>query len=97
METFVFDLKESLGQSPILDEVTKVHLEDDRTLEVTLNQSQNLNKVFAQLNALNIEVMSMRNKANRLEELFMGVVDSHFHDGKMSDGMNDGFGHKDNA
>lgn len=83
LETFVFDLKEVLNETPILNDVMKSYLADAKTLEITLNKSQNLNAVFAQLNALNIEVMSMRNKANRLEELFMGVVDSHFHDGKM--------------
>ncbi len=82
LETFVFDLNEPLTQLPVLNDVVKAHLADDKTLEITLNQSQNLNAVFAQFNALNIKVMSMRNKANRLEELFMGVVDSHFQSGK---------------
>lgn len=76
-ETFVLDLKDELTYVPTLDDVTHAHLADNKTLQITLNNAQNLNAVFAQLTKQNIQVMSMRNKANRLEELFMGVVDSH--------------------
>ncbi|MCL1623588.1 ABC transporter ATP-binding protein [Moraxella sp. Tifton1] len=80
LETFVFDLKDELLTLPKFDAVTDANLVDNKTLEITLNKEQHLNAVFACLNALNISVLSMRNKANRLEELFMKVVDSHFHD-----------------
>ncbi|STZ10115.1 Daunorubicin/doxorubicin resistance ATP-binding protein DrrA [Moraxella caviae] len=84
-ETFVFDLAQPLASVPLFERVVKAALSDDRTLEITLNNTQNLNDVFAQLNAHGILVQSMRGKANRLEELFMGVVDSHFGDGSMAD------------
>ena len=50
-------------------------LAEDGSLEVEVNKDQNLNDVFAALSAQGIEVVSMRNKANRLEELFMHVVE----------------------
>ena len=43
-------------------------------LEVDLNKSQNLNDIFKQLSAANIEVLSMRNKSNRLEALFVSLI-----------------------
>ncbi len=88
LETFVFDLKDELKNTPTLNNITHINLADNKTLEITLNKTQNLNDVFTQLNHLNIQIVSMRNKANRLEELFMGVVDSHFHDGKMKNNNN---------
>ena len=87
LETFVFDLKYALKSLPNFNHIMYAKLTDANTLEITLNQSQNLNEVFRQFNDLNIQVLSMRNKANRLEELFMGVVDSHFHKGKMSESV----------
>jgi ABC-2 type transport system ATP-binding protein len=47
---------------------------DDHTLEADLNKSQNLNQVFELLTAENIEVLSMRNKSNRLEALFVNLI-----------------------
>lgn len=76
-ETFVLDLKDELSYVPALGNITHAHLVDNKTLQITLNNTQNLNAVFTQLTKQNIQVMSMRNKANRLEELFMGVVDGH--------------------
>lgn len=48
---------------------------DEVTLEIEVDKSQSLNKVFAELSAQSIRVNSMRNKANRLEELFLELVD----------------------
>lgn len=75
IETFVFDLDSPLTTSLNIDDVTDVKQPDDLTLEVTLTEGQSLNGVFAQLNQRGIEVSSMRNKANRLEELFMRLVE----------------------
>ena len=47
----------------------------DGDIEVAMDRSQNLNQLFSQLNNNGIEIQSMRNKANRLEELFLGLVD----------------------
>lgn len=77
VETFVFDLVQPLTQKLVIDKVTEVKQPDELTLEVTLTEGESLNCVFEQLNALNIEVASMRNKANRLEELFMRLVDQN--------------------
>ena len=48
----------------------------DCEIEVVIGPSHNLNELFQQLNEREITVVSMRNKANRLEELFMRLVDS---------------------
>ena len=48
---------------------------DDHTLEVETSKDQDLNEVFAALTAQGIHVVSMRNKANRLEELFLSMVE----------------------
>ena len=50
---------------------------DEQTLEVTLTEGESLNGVFNQLSEQGITVASMRNKANRLEELFMRLVDKN--------------------
>ena len=51
-----------------------VRLLDDTTLEVDVTKDQGINGVFAELSQLGIEVASMRNKANRLEEIFMRMI-----------------------
>jgi ABC-2 type transport system ATP-binding protein len=50
-------------------------LADDHTLEVEVSKGQSLNDIFTQLTAQGIGVNSMRNKVNRLEELFIRLVD----------------------
>uniref|UniRef100_UPI0038793DBB ABC transporter ATP-binding protein n=1 Tax=Psychrobacter ciconiae TaxID=1553449 RepID=UPI0038793DBB len=75
VETFVFDLAEPLTQKVALKGVTDVAQTDALTLEVTLSEGESLNGVFTQLSEQHIKVASMRNKANRLEELFMRLVD----------------------
>jgi len=75
VETFVFDLAEPLTQKVTLLGVTDVAQTDALTLEVTLSEGESLNGVFEQLSDQGIGVASMRNKANRLEELFMRLVD----------------------
>jgi ABC-2 type transport system ATP-binding protein len=52
-----------------------LELADDGSLEVVVTKDQNLNGIFAALSERGIEVVSMRNKANRLEELFMRLVE----------------------
>jgi len=53
----------------------RVSAPDESTLEVEGSKEQNLNEIFAALAAAGGEVLSMRNKANRLEELFMRLVE----------------------
>jgi ABC-2 type transport system ATP-binding protein len=49
---------------------------DDHTIEVDVSKEHGLNDIFARLTAAGIEVVSMRNKVNRLEELFMRLVEA---------------------
>jgi ABC-2 type transport system ATP-binding protein len=73
-ETFELNLREPLSQLPPLDgyAVTQV---DDTTLEVQVNKSQDVNTLFSLLSQHHIKVTSMRNKVNRLEELFVRLVE----------------------
>jgi ABC-2 type transport system ATP-binding protein len=73
-ETFVLNLRNSLDTAPRLEGYGIV-LVDDHTLEVETAKEQNLNDVFGRLSSLGIEVLSMRNKVNRLEEIFMRLVE----------------------
>ena len=75
-EVFVLDLKEPLAEFPQLPGYSgQLVVEDDcYGLEVEVEKGQSLNDVFAALSARGIEVISMRNKANRLEELFVSMT-----------------------
>ena len=75
-EVFVLNLRDERAEVPQLPGF-KALLADPRTLEIEMTKSQSLNDVFAQLSAQGIAVHSMRNKVNRLEELFMRLVDSN--------------------
>jgi ABC-2 type transport system ATP-binding protein len=74
VETFVFNLRDALTAAPPLPGY-HVRLVDDHTLEVEVSKEENLNDIFARLSALGIEVLSMRNKVNRLEEIFIRLVE----------------------
>jgi len=50
-------------------------MSDDHTLEIEVSKEQNLNEIFSRLSTTGIEVLSMRNKSNRLEEMFMRLVE----------------------
>ena len=69
-ETFVLDLLEPLETAPRLP-VRCVQLVDPCTLEVEISRDQPMNVLFQALNEQRIQVMSLRNKSNRLEQLFM--------------------------
>ena len=77
VETFVFDLETPLTRQLDLTGITGLSQPDEQTLEVTLTEGESLNGVFNQLSEQGITVASMRNKANRLEELFMRLVDKN--------------------
>jgi len=74
-EVFVLSLAQELDSAPELEGFGSM-LRDDGELEVEMGPSRNLNELFEQLDAKNITVVSLRNKANRLEELFMRLVES---------------------
>ncbi|PCJ31786.1 MAG: ABC transporter [Gammaproteobacteria bacterium] len=73
-ETFVLDLASALPADFKLANFTIQQL-DDTTLEVDLQRDDNLNHLFSALTEQHIEVRSMKNKANRLEELFLNLVE----------------------
>ncbi len=72
-ETFVLDLRDPM---PTLPEITGYALQqmDDTTLEVSITRERGLNALFQSLGERGIEVISMRNKQNRLEQLFIDMV-----------------------
>lgn len=72
-ETFILDV-DPPTHLPSSDHFT-IKQTDEVTLEIELNKTQSLNKVFAELSLQGIRVNSMRNKANRLEELFIELVE----------------------
>ncbi|MGB8693481.1 MAG: ABC transporter ATP-binding protein [Steroidobacteraceae bacterium] len=74
-ETFVLNLRSPLAAAPQVTGFALTRV-DDTTLEAEVSKSQSLNELFAQLTPLGIEVVSMRNKVNRLEEVFMRLVEN---------------------
>ena len=74
-EVFVLSLRDPLDAAPDLPGF-ETALVEECELEVALNAGDDLNTLFDALDMKNINVLSLRNKANRLEELFMGLVES---------------------
>lgn len=73
-ETFILDLKTPLPASFLLPNINYQSI-DDHTLEVELKQGDGLNTLFSLLSEQKVEVCSLKNKANRLEELFLALVE----------------------
>ncbi|WP_256692838.1 ABC transporter ATP-binding protein [Histophilus somni] len=71
-ETFILDLALS-SSTPKVDNYN-VTIIDELTMEVEVKRGQGLNQLFSQLSEQGIIVLSMRNKANRLEELFVSMA-----------------------
>jgi ABC-2 type transport system ATP-binding protein len=74
-ETFLFSLRNPVHSVPQLAGY-RVALVDDHTVEVEMSKEQSLNDIFARLSGQGIDVVSMRNKVNRLEEMFMRLVEN---------------------
>ena len=74
VETFVLDIREPLSVAPQIEGM-QFKLRDEFALEVSLPKQKSLNTLFASLDKLGVHVLSMRNKSNRLEELFLRLVD----------------------
>ena len=74
-ETFILDLQESVEEPPNVPNY-ELRQSDATTLEVDVEKGRSLNALFASLSDMNIHVVSMRNKVNRLEELFVSLVKS---------------------
>jgi len=73
VETFILDLREPVSHCPQVEGM-EITLRDSRTLVASLPKKKSLNLLFAELARQNIQVLSMRNKANRLEELFLRLL-----------------------
>jgi ABC-2 type transport system ATP-binding protein len=72
-ETFVLNLREVIAAAPRLDGY-QVDWVNEHEIEVEVTREQDLNGVFTMLSAAGLHVVSMRNKANRLEELFLRLT-----------------------
>ena len=73
VQGFVLDLEEPLDKAPAIDNYS-LRLDDPLTLVTAINKDSSINKLFDELNKLNIKVKSMRNESNRLEELFIEMI-----------------------
>ena len=76
VETFVLDLSSVDTELPTVEGVKLIRI-DEHTLEAEMSRAHDLNSLFAALSARGITVTSMRNKANRLEELFVRLIENN--------------------
>jgi ABC-2 type transport system ATP-binding protein len=74
-ESFVFDCAQPFAALPSIPGAELTALDDHR-FEIRVDRRRSLNEIFAHLDAAGIDVRSLRNKSNRLEELFMDLVQS---------------------
>ncbi len=74
-ETFILDFDKTLFELPEIQDFD-LKLIDDHTIEVEVSTEQNLNHLFTELEKQHLTVTSMRNKSNRLEELFVHIVNN---------------------
>jgi ABC-2 type transport system ATP-binding protein len=74
-ESFLFTLRNPVATAPALAGYG-VKLVDDHTLDIEVSKDQSVNDIFSGLSSQGIEVISMRNKVNRLEEMFMRLVEN---------------------
>jgi ABC-2 type transport system ATP-binding protein len=72
-QTLMLDLAHPVDSSLLLTDYP-YRILDNTTLEIEISKSQSLNTLFAKLNVQNIQVTSLRNKTNRLEELFVRLI-----------------------
>ena len=72
VQGFVLDLEEPLKDAPNIDGF-EIRLEDPLTLVTAVSKSS-INNLFSELNKIGINVKSMRNESNRLEELFIEMI-----------------------
>ena len=72
-ETFIFDTIDPIKELPNLKNFD-LKLIDSTTIEVEIDHRNNINDLFDVLSSQNINIKSMRNKRNRLEELFINLL-----------------------
>ena len=73
VQGFVLDIDKPLDQPPSIADYP-ITLKDSTTLSVAIKKDQSINHLFDKLSALGINVSSMRNESNRLEEMFIEMV-----------------------
>lgn len=83
VEHFVLDLSRPIAVAPVI-EGCQIERLTSLSLTVAIPKEHGLNKLFAQLSAQNIDVISLKNKTNRLEQLFMDLIDASPADHKSS-------------
>jgi ABC-2 type transport system ATP-binding protein len=81
METFVLDIAVPLTETPPLPQ-HHLRLVDETTLEADISRDESINRLFEDLTRQNIRVLSMRNKTNRLEQLFVRLVEGNGGNGR---------------
>lgn len=75
-EVFILDTKDVLSTCPNVDGYP-ISMIDEHSIAVEVEKGQSLNPIFKTLSEMDIDVVSMRNKTNRLEELFVSLVSNH--------------------
>ena len=85
-EVFIFDTQAVIEQAPSVKGY-QVRRLDEHSFEVDIEKGQSLNHLFDQLTQLGINIISMRNKANRLEELFVSMVSNNKAVEEVKDGV----------
>lgn len=73
-ETFILDLTKPISDDLVLEGFLMTKVAED-CIEVTIEEGQSLNALFAKLSEHSLEVRSMRSKSNRLEELFVRLTE----------------------
>jgi len=74
IETFILQLKDAIDSLPVVSGYV-FRMLDEFNLEVDISKEKTINEVFVELQKQGVLVESMRNKSNRLEELFMSMVE----------------------
>ena len=85
METFILYLDKHINDLPQCIPGCGLRIVDQQTLEVDVEKSSSINQVFNTLSEHNIQVLSMRNKSNRLEQLFMHLVEKNRHNKELAE------------
>lgn len=75
METFVLYLDKAIAEIPDCGDYD-IRMVDSNTIEVDIHNNQNLNELYRKLSLCDVGVMSMRNKTNRLEQLFISMLNN---------------------
>ncbi|MDN5869758.1 MAG: ABC transporter ATP-binding protein [Nitrococcus sp.] len=73
-QSFLLDIQGSVAEVPVIEDFHLMPV-DDFCLEVEVRSDQSLNELFARLAERNVQVVSMKNKSNRLEELFVRMLE----------------------